>query len=364
MPLAAWLKQFFLKEKKYGSKDRKQISHLVYCFYRLGHAYQHLDIEERLLLGIFLCSSSEQFILRQLRHEWNEKISLTIKEKLSFISLNENVSAIFPFCSLVSKEISCDDLSLSFLDQPDLFIRIRPGYEIPVKQKLEDASLVYREVNETCLALPNGSKMESVLEIGKEVVVQDRNSQKTLDALHGVLAKDRTIDVWDCCAASGGKSLLLYDRFSNVRITVSDIRRSILHNLEARFDRAGIREYHSFVHDLSSKPFAGKFDLVICDAPCSGSGTWGRTPEQLYFFRQERAGHYATLQKRIAMNAVHSLKKGGYFIYITCSVFGQENEEVVDHLCQHTNLQLISSNYLRGMGQKADTLFTALFGAV
>lgn len=64
------------------------------------------------------------------------------------------------------------------------------------------------------------------------------------------------------------------------------------------------------------------------------------------------------------MNAVHSLKKGGYFIYITCSVFGQENEEVVDHLCQHTNLQLISSNYLRGMGQKADTLFTALFGAV
>ena len=53
--------------------------------------------------------------------------------------------------------------------------------------------------------------------------------------------------VWDCCAASGGKSIMLYDLDPAIRLTVSDIRESILINLRKRFNEAGIKKYQSFV---------------------------------------------------------------------------------------------------------------------
>ena len=103
------------------------------------------------------------------------------------------------------------------------------------------------------------------------------------------------------------------------------------------------------------------FDLIICDAPCSGSGTWSRTPEQLYFFDEKKIDQYAALQKKIVTNAVKSLKKDGFFLYITCSVFKKENEEVVQFLENKLFLHLIHAEYLEGYRQKADTLFSALF---
>ncbi|HYK56845.1 MAG TPA: Fmu (Sun) domain-containing protein, partial [Flavisolibacter sp.] len=103
------------------------------------------------------------------------------------------------------------------------------------------------------------------------------------------------------------------------------------------------------------------FDLVICDAPCSGSGTWSRTPEQLKFFKKEKIEQYAQLQKSIALNAAKSVKLQGYFLYITCSVFKKENEEVVAFIKANTPLQLVSSKYFMGYDRRADTLFAALF---
>ena len=156
---------------------------------------------------------------------------------------------------------------------------------------------------------------------------------------------------------------MLHDRFPNTQLTVSDVRESILHNLRNRFGRAGIRGYQSFVADVASKDFGPdkKFDVIICDAPCSGSGTWGRTPEQLRFFRKEKIEHYSSLQKAIAANAATCLKSGGAFLYITCSVFKKENEDVVETIIQQTPLQLIKQHYFGGYEEKADTLFAALF---
>ena len=62
-------------------------------------------------------------------------------------------------------------------------------------------------------------------------------------------------------------------------------------NLHRRFKKAGIKEYKYFIADVGNadfKPGQLDFDLIICDAPCSGSGTWSRTPEQLCFFTEEK----------------------------------------------------------------------------
>jgi 16S rRNA (cytosine967-C5)-methyltransferase len=219
-----------------------------------------------------------------------------------------------------------------------------------------------------CIALPNTSKLDAVFEIDKEIVVQDYNSQKVLDVLKKEdLFNEPVISVWDCCAASGGKSILAYDILEgNIQLTVSDIRESILSNLKKRFAAAGIKHYQSFVSDLSSadsKLPTGQAgcQLIICDAPCTGSGTWSRTPEQLFFFKEKMIAAYAVKQQQIVSNIIPQLKEGGIFIYITCSVFKKENEEMVNFIKEKFHLKLLQMELLKGFDKKADSMFVAVF---
>jgi 16S rRNA (cytosine967-C5)-methyltransferase len=168
---------------------------------------------------------------------------------------------------------------------------------------------------------------------------------------------------WDCCAASGGKSLLLHDLEPSVQLLVSDVRENSLNNLDDRFHEAGIKKYQKKVLDLlqNNDPDLHhyEFDGIILDAPCSGSGTWGRTPEMLYFFDEHKISHYTRLQKAIATNVVKYLKPGKPLIYITCSVFKQENEEVISYLEENLSLKLEKMEVIKGYKDKADTMFVA-----
>ena len=121
------------------------------------------------------------------------------------------------------------------------------------------------------------------------------------------------------------------------------------------------------VASVSSLPPPGShlstssYDLILCDAPCTGSGTWSRTPEQLYFFEETVIDQYASLQKKIVSNAMPVLAPGGYFLYITCSVFKNENEAIVEFIKEKFHLTLVKMELLKGYDKKADTMFAALF---
>jgi 16S rRNA (cytosine967-C5)-methyltransferase len=143
------------------------------------------------------------------------------------------------------------------------------------------------------------------------------------------------------------------------------VRKSILQNLSNRFLRAGIKDYRSFIADSATTNTHVRvpYDLIICDAPCSGSGTWSRSPEQLYFFTKDKIDYYSNLQKRIVKNVSRFLAANGHLLYITCSVFEKENEDVVAWVQQHTNLKARSTTYYKGYNIKGDTLFVALFSA-
>lgn len=361
IPFAAWLKTYFSQHKKFGSKDRKRVADLCFCYFRLGKAFDHLGTDERLLAAQTLCRADSVFVAG-LKPEWQHLSGLPLPDKLAGL-LPEGLNAIFPLPEDVSEVIDKNAFGTSHLVQPDLFLRLRPGQKETVLQKLEAASVSF-SVEGDCVRLPNGSKIDTVLSLDREAVVQDKNSQRVPDLLPQTL-ENAAFSCWDCCAASGGKSILLHDRFPRVSMAVSDVRESILHNLKSRFRRAGINRYGSFVADVSSPGFGlqKKFDLVLCDAPCSGSGTWGRTPEQLRFFDEKKIDHYASLQKAIALNAARCLKKGGLFLYVTCSVFAKENEGVVAFIAAQTGLALKEQRYFTGYGEKADTLYAALFAA-
>ena len=157
---------------------------------------------------------------------------------------------------------------------------------------------------------------------------------------------------------------MAHDLFPRASITVSDIRGSMLVNLRKRFSEAGIQRFHSFTADLAKpgfRPTVRDVDLVIADLPCSGSGTWSRTPESLFFFKEDSLQNFQSLQQRIISSVGPSLKKGGRLVYITCSVFKCENEEMVDFICQRFSLSLEKMAVLKGYDQKADTMFVASF---
>jgi 16S rRNA (cytosine967-C5)-methyltransferase len=364
-PFAQHLKKFFSAEKKYGSKDRKNIAALCYAYFRMGHAQKMNDKTERILTGLFLSGNDAGGILQHFKPEWAERIVLPPAEKAAY--LNIRPEDIFPFQNELSAAIDKDAFALSFLKQPHLFLRARPGRHAAVLQKLNDAAIQYELSGEDCLVLPNAAKTETILKINREVVVQDRNSQRVLDYFRGHSAdygKDKKTNAWDCCAASGGKSILLYDRLQgNVRLTVSDIRETILANLKQRLEEAGISINRSFVADLrnAAPPATEKFHIVLCDAPCTGSGTWSRTPEQLFYFNRKKIAEYTALQEKIISHTVPALADNGVFIYITCSVFQEENEGMVDRIKEKFHLRLLQMEYLAGYNDFADTLFVAVF---
>lgn len=364
MPFAPWLRDFFKQDKKYGSRDRKIISHLCYSYFRLGAAFTTFSTKDKVALAQFLTTEKPTPVLEAINPEWNEKADLIPCEKLTYLNAAEEATNFFPFRNNLSKEIDATPFALSLLQQPDLFLRVRPGYESVVKEKLQSNGIDFQEPIPNCMAMDNGTKADQLFDIDIEVVVQDLSSQQVLDPVKEIWTDtNQYFTAWDCCAASGGKSILLHDSYPNAQLTVSDVRQSILHNLKVRFERAGIEDYLSGVLDVSSPEFSMRqqFDLVLCDAPCSGSGTWVRTPEQLYFFKASQIEHYSSLQKRIALNTSKQVKKGGYFLYITCSVFEKENEQVVTYIKENTALQLVTMRYYKGYDRKADTLFAALF---
>jgi 16S rRNA (cytosine967-C5)-methyltransferase len=364
-PLHAWLKDFFRQHKQMGSRDRKTVSSLVYGFYRLGHSARELPIDQHILLGQFLTASQPGELLEYFHPEWNQQASRPLEEKIELLRQQVpgfDPADIFPWKNELSEGIDHYTFCLSFLRQPDLFLRIRPGYQQQVLQRLSRPSdpvasaaiLTHEFIPPNTIRLPNGTKVEELFTPDKEVVIQDYSSQR----IAGLIPPARTL--WDACAASGGKSILAHDLMPGIEITVSDIRESILQNLHRRFRQAGIDSYHSFVMDLTRhRPSELPFDLVLADVPCTGSGTWSRTPEELYFFNPQKILHYQTTQKSIIGNIIPGLSHGTQLVYSTCSVFKKENEEMIAFIRDRSGMQQDQAGIIKGYDQRADTMFAA-----
>jgi 16S rRNA (cytosine967-C5)-methyltransferase len=364
-PFAIFLKKYFSLNKKFGSRDRKQISQLCYSFFRLGKSMTTIPAHDRILAGLFLCSTQSNSILEAIKPEWNRQIGLSPGEKIQLLKTDSMANEIFPWKNELSDGVDPELFNLSFLMQPDLFLRVRPGYSIKVKQQLQNTGISFKEKDANCLAMENSSGIDKLLELDKEVVIQDYSSQRTGILLEKFkqLCVEKNYRVWDCCAASGGKSIMAVDLLGNIDLTVSDIRENMLVNLQKRFHAAGIKKSKRVVADLTgekSVKILGDFNLIIADVPCSGSGTWGRTPEQLYYFDPEKINKYSQLQQKIVKNVSSHIIPGGYMLYITCSVFKKENEEMVSFMQDILKLKLVQKELLIGYTERADTMFAAL----
>lgn len=160
-------------------------------------------------------------------------------------------------------------------------------------------------------------------------VIQDEASQ-LVAALVG-----RGANILDCCAAPGGKTLAIADRNLDATIAAVELhahRAHLLRKLMRAGDEAGDLEARIRVvaADARDLPFANKFDRVLADVPCSGTGTLARNPEIKWRLTLEDLAELPVRQLAILRSAMVEVAAGGRLIYSTCSLEREENEEVIE----------------------------------
>lgn len=153
------------------------------------------------------------------------------------------------------------------------------------------------------------------------VELQDAASQAVVDTL----PVGRS--VLDYCAGGGGKSLALVAQ--GRRVTAHDIDLRRMADLPQRAARAGVEIAVIGPGD----PMPGRFDLVLCDAPCSGSGAWRRSPEGKWRLTPERLVMLTETQSAILDAACALVRAEGTLAYATCSVLREENEARIEAFC-------------------------------
>ncbi|MBS1616646.1 MAG: hypothetical protein JST06_11080 [Bacteroidetes bacterium] len=356
LPLHHFLKNYFRLHPKLGSRDRRGLSDAAYAWYRVGKALQHTPCSEeaKRMAALQLCGLRPKAWEPYFLEEWKQNAG-NLPGKLPILW-----DEIFPFDIPFSEGINRNEWLDAMKRQPQLFLRIR-GNQKAFSDILEEKGIAFEWLRNDCLALPNGTKVETLFP-ADSYVVQDASSQATAAYFMG----SHQEHWWDCCAGAGGKSLMLAEQSKSISLLVTDRRPSILSNLKERFQRYQLALPESRCLDVSDaravSSALGKrqFEGIICDAPCSGSGTWARTPEHCYFFRPELLKNFCERQQNILRNASGYLAPGGRILYITCSIFHCENEAVAEQIAGEAGLRIESMQLINGLPLHADSLFVAV----
>lgn len=183
------------------------------------------------------------------------------------------------------------------------------------------------------LRLPEGTQIDQSAQWADGLIeVQDEGSQ--LAALATAATPGMT--VIDLCAGAGGKTLALAAMMQNQgRLIACDTDRARLSRLAPRAARAGADIVETRLLDPGKEMtkldnLTGSADLVLVDAPCSGTGTWRRNPETRWRLTPGRLGHLVALQARLLDLAKALVRPDGSLVYVVCSLLAEEGSRQID----------------------------------
>lgn len=220
--------------------------------------------------------------------------------------------------------------------------------------------------------LPHGLRLETPVALDQHprmlagaIEVQDAGSQRVLE-----VARARPGEtVIDLCAGAGGKTLALAaDMAASGRLIATDTDRRRLQAMAPRLTRAGL---DGFVENRLLNPgkeaesladVAGTADLVLVDAPCSGTGTWRRNPELRWRLTPRSLDRVLGVQARLMALGASLLKPGGRLVYVVCSVLPAEGEAQAKAAAVALGLKLHHMEALSPLADGCDGFFVAQLG--
>lgn len=164
--------------------------------------------------------------------------------------------------------------------------------------------------------------------------VQEASSMFLHHMLRSIIGDRKSLRVLDLCAAPGGKSTLIASLLDADSLLISnEVIRSRASILEENMSRWGYMNTWVSCNDPRDLgKLTGYFDIIVVDAPCSGSGLWRKDAAALNEWSEANVALCAARQQRILADVWPALATGGTLVYATCSYSPQEDEEILDHL--------------------------------
>jgi 16S rRNA (cytosine967-C5)-methyltransferase len=348
-PAADALKDWGLSHRFAGSGDRAGIGNIVYDALRHKRSAAWIMGDDQplaLALGALLQAggSSPQTILAELAGDRfapdgidEDNLAATGEKKLA--DAPAGVRADCPeWCEALLDESFGQDWT-----GEGAALAARPPLDMRVNTLKADRAKVLgalaRAGARPCLLAPEGIRIEPIAGFGRHpnvqaepafqkgwFEVQDEGSQ-LVSLLAGAAPG---MQVLDFCAGAGGKTLALSAAMDNKgQIFAHDAEKQRLAPIFDRLKRAGCRNVQVAADSAELSSHEGQMDLVLVDAPCTGSGTWRRRPDAKWRLTARQLEARQAEQDAILETASRYVKPGGSLAYVTCSIFRQENAERV-----------------------------------
>ena len=380
------LLQWMRSRRELGSRDRRFLSQAVFRHFRwMGWTRIALqqELPEAALLSALLEEPAESQWIQHLAQRITFPAPLaplggqSLDEKIdrinqTFQSSISKTHLITPNATLVIPPKVLAQSLHAFQHRPPAWIRsrIEPA-ELMEALANENIPAESASQNPQAIAIPSGINLQQRINRGPgQFVVQDLASQ----CVGHVCAPLAGQLWWDCCAGSGGKSLHLADLMKQQGgVLASDSRESALVELKKRSRNCGIRMIQSHLLDATKeKPGQHLFDGVLVDAPCSGWGTWARSPDARWRTSTKEVRQSARRQQAILKNVAQAVKPGGILVYAVCTVTQPETDEQASTFLEtHPEFELdpfrhpITGEPITGLTQllpsKYDGMFIARF---
>lgn len=344
-PLQLHLKHYFKSHPEMGSRDRKLYTALAYGYFRCKGKRPHAK-------SYIVQAAATDPLLHAFYSYWHTQINIPVDSSLQHI---------FPMEERISASVDKTALEKNLQVQAAVFIRIREAHLKEVLDELNTVQYTFtRQGN--CIRFETPHALQELETFQKGYFeIQDIASQSTGSLFY----PQKNEAWWDCCAGSGGKTLMLLEAEKQIQLFVSDNRLSILNNLHERLSRIGVTGYASLVISLE-EPEASEFRKlpqlhgIIADVPCTGSGTWSGSPERMAYCSLAELEMHVLRQQKILKNIVTKLLPGAALVYLTCSVFADENEMQVAWMEHHLKLRCERQEYFQHSAQRGSTMFGAV----
>ncbi|MBR1375710.1 MAG: 16S rRNA (cytosine(967)-C(5))-methyltransferase RsmB [Cardiobacteriaceae bacterium] len=236
-----------------------------------------------------------------------------------------------------------EELAAVQSSQPPFSLRLRVGENgISAEQFLEKYPDARKnQLCKSAVVLPSGADLQEITEfVEGKVSVQDAGAQLAAE----ILAPKSGEKILDACAAPGGKTGHILEIASNVDLLALDCDERRLEKVNANLSRLALAAKTALADaaDLASWWNGEKFDAILLDAPCSGTGVIRRNPD-IAFLRQEKdLRNFPKVQMRLLRELWKTLKNGGRLLYMTCSLLPRENNLLIEQfLFQEKTAKLV-----------------------